>query len=57
MITLLQQAGGAAATVRPSRVNAMFAMRACRKSVMVGTALHRQQMSKVRKHGGCGSAC
>jgi DNA mismatch repair protein PMS2 len=34
---------------RPSRVRKMFAMRACRSSVMIGTALNKEQMSKVRR--------
>ncbi|CAI7792299.1 unnamed protein product [Closterium sp. NIES-53] len=33
--------------VRPSRVRAMLASRACRSSVMIGTALSQAQMSKV----------
>lgn len=35
--------------VRLSRVNKMFASRACRKSVMVGTALDKNQQRKVIK--------
>lgn len=35
--------------VRCSKVRAMFASRACRKSVMIGDSLNRQQMIKVRK--------
>ena len=34
---------------RPSRVRAMFASRACRKSIMIGTALNHQQMKKVSR--------
>jgi DNA mismatch repair protein MutL len=34
-------------TVRPSRVRAMFASRACRMSVMIGDALSREQMRKI----------
>lgn len=37
---------------RPSRVRKMFASRACRMSVMVGTALNRTQMRKVVNHMG-----
>lgn len=33
--------------LRPPRVRAMFASRACRMSIMVGTALHKRQMQKV----------
>ena len=39
---------------RPTRVRKMFAMRACRKSVMIGTALNKEQMHKVNdtcEHG------
>ena len=35
--------------VRLSRVSSMFASRACRKSVMVGTPLNKDQMKKVRR--------
>lgn len=34
--------------VRCNRIRAMFASRACRKSVMIGDPLNRQQMTKVR---------
>lgn len=34
--------------VRCSKVRAMFASRACRKSIMIGDSLNRQQMVKVR---------
>jgi DNA mismatch repair protein PMS2 len=34
--------------VRPAKVRSMFAMRACRKSVMVGKALTLPQMTGVR---------
>ncbi|XP_020655264.3 mismatch repair endonuclease PMS2 [Pogona vitticeps] len=37
---------------RPSRVRQMFASRACRKSVMVGTALNRNEMKKLITHMG-----
>lgn len=33
--------------LRPPRVRVMFASRACRMSIMVGTALHKHQMQKV----------
>lgn len=39
-------------TVRPSRLRAMFALRACRKSVMVGRALSRHEMKKLVEHMG-----
>ncbi|XP_053638036.2 mismatch repair endonuclease PMS2 [Cherax quadricarinatus] len=37
---------------RPSRVRAMFASRACRQSVMIGTALTHSQMKKLVCHMG-----
>ncbi|XP_067859604.1 mismatch repair endonuclease PMS2 [Heptranchias perlo] len=37
---------------RPSRVRQMFASRACRKSVMIGTALHISEMKKLVTHMG-----
>nr|XP_033819538.1 mismatch repair endonuclease PMS2 [Geotrypetes seraphini] len=37
---------------RPSRVRQMFASRACRKSVMIGTALNAYEMKKLVTHMG-----
>ncbi|KAM6155829.1 mismatch repair endonuclease PMS2 [Rhynchocyon petersi] len=37
---------------RPSRVREMFASRACRKSVMIGTALNTSEMKKLIAHMG-----
>ena len=37
---------------RPSRVRKMFASRACRMSVMVGTALNQAQMKRIVSHMG-----
>ncbi|XP_062503811.1 mismatch repair endonuclease PMS2-like [Corticium candelabrum] len=37
---------------RPSRVSAMFASRACRSSVMVGTSLTKQSMKQILLHMG-----
>ncbi|CAH7272521.1 Pms2 [Phodopus roborovskii] len=37
---------------RPSRVRQMFASRACRKSVMIGTALNTNEMKKLITHMG-----
>ncbi|KAL1129055.1 hypothetical protein AAG570_013587 [Ranatra chinensis] len=37
---------------RPSRVRAMFASRACRKSVMIGTPLNMQEMRRLVDHMG-----
>ena len=38
--------------VRCSKARAMFAMRACRKSVMIGMSLNRNQMATVVQHMG-----
>ena len=35
---------------RPSRINAMFASRACRMSVMIGTVLDNAKMTRLVKH-------
>ncbi|XP_046563107.1 mismatch repair endonuclease PMS2-like [Haliotis rubra] len=35
---------------RPSRVRMMFASRACRKSIMIGTALNKAEMKKLLCH-------
>ncbi|KAL2173867.1 uncharacterized protein P884DRAFT_287778 [Thermothelomyces heterothallicus CBS 202.75] len=37
---------------RPSKVRKMFAMRACRSSIMIGKALSRRQMETVVRHMG-----
>ena len=37
---------------RPSRVRSMFASRACRKSVMIGTALSQKEMKTIISHMG-----
>ncbi|KAK2064305.1 DNA mismatch repair protein MutL [Colletotrichum caudatum] len=37
---------------RPSKVRSMFAMRACRSSVMIGKALSQKQMEKLIRHMG-----
>lgn len=37
---------------RPSKVRKMFAMRACRSSIMIGRALSKVQMEKVVRHMG-----
>ena len=39
-------------TCRPSRVWQMFASRACRTSIMVGTALNTAEMQKLLRHMG-----
>ena len=38
---------GGGGGVRPSRVRSMLASRACRSSVMIGTALSKQKMTKI----------
>ena len=38
------------ARLRPSRVRAMFASRACRSSVMIGTALSKLEMRRLVDH-------
>ncbi|KAI1784264.1 DNA mismatch repair protein MutL [Ganoderma leucocontextum] len=48
----LMQDRPAGQMVRCSRARAMFAMRACRKSIMIGTALNRRQMTSVVQHMG-----
>lgn len=45
-----EHVGGA--VPRPSKVRRMFAMRACRKSIMVGRTLTQAQMEKVVRHMG-----
>ena len=50
LIFMLSDSPGVAC--RPSRVRKMFASRACRMSVMVGTALDRAQMRRVVSHMG-----
>ncbi|QDS72114.1 hypothetical protein FKW77_003708 [Venturia effusa] len=50
LIALLNE--GAGVHARPSKVRKMFAMRACRISIMVGKALTQQQMQKVVRHMG-----
>lgn len=43
---------GAQYVPRPSKVRKMFAMRACRSSIMIGKALSHQQMERVVRHMG-----
>ena len=54
MIFMLTEQGGSASGdgrhLRPSRVRAMYASRACRTSVMVGTALSADKMRKMLEH-------
>ncbi|KAJ8363841.1 hypothetical protein SKAU_G00126720 [Synaphobranchus kaupii] len=50
MIFMLSDSPGV--MCRPSRVRQMFASRACRKSVMIGTALNTSEMKKLVVHMG-----
>ncbi|XP_065087794.1 mismatch repair endonuclease PMS2 [Ochlerotatus camptorhynchus] len=50
LIFMLQDAPNT--VCRPSRVRAMFASRACRKSVMIGKALSMAEMKKLLSHMG-----
>ena len=44
---LASESVGGTGGVRPSRVRAMLASRACRSSVMIGTPLSKQKMAKI----------
>ncbi|XP_054285964.1 mismatch repair endonuclease PMS2-like [Macrosteles quadrilineatus] len=50
LLFMLQDAPGT--LCRPSRVRAMFASRACRKSVMIGSALSHAEMKRLLVHMG-----
>ncbi|KEF57765.1 DNA mismatch repair protein PMS2 [Exophiala aquamarina CBS 119918] len=54
LIQLLAEAPGLGGSevVRPSKVRKMFAMRACRSSIMIGKTLSWKQMEKVVTHMG-----
>ncbi|KAK5214156.1 ATP-binding mismatch repair protein [Exophiala xenobiotica] len=57
LIQLLAEAPGLGAqsrhgVPRPGKVRKMFAMRACRSSIMIGKTLSRKQMEKVVSHMG-----
>jgi len=52
LIALLGDRSSATTIPRPSRVRKMFAMRACRSSIMIGKALSQRQMEKVVRHMG-----
>ncbi|KAF2456244.1 hypothetical protein BDY21DRAFT_348354 [Lineolata rhizophorae] len=51
LIALLAERSGAEVP-RPSKVRRMFAMRACRSSIMIGKNLTAKQMERVVKHMG-----
>lgn len=53
LIVLLAESASSASTVpRPSRVRKMFAMRACRSSVMIGKSLSMKQMQRLVRQMG-----
>ncbi|PQE14155.1 dna mismatch repair protein [Rutstroemia sp. NJR-2017a BVV2] len=57
LIALIAEQGGVLLSKgkgvpRPSKVRKMFAMRACRSSIMIGKSLDRRQMEKVVRHMG-----
>ncbi|KAI1805227.1 DNA mismatch repair protein MutL [Daldinia bambusicola] len=53
MLTDHQSASSSASSIpRPSKVRKMFAMRACRSSVMIGKSLTLRQMEKLVRHMG-----
>lgn len=51
-MSLQQSSSMRVSVLRPPRVRAMFASRACRKSIMVGTSLHRSQMERIVRNLG-----
>ncbi|KAI0597963.1 hypothetical protein F4775DRAFT_558312 [Biscogniauxia sp. FL1348] len=54
LVSLLTDHSSSSATTvpRPSKVRKMFAMRACRSSVMIGKPLSNRQMEKLVRHMG-----
>lgn len=55
LISLLEESHATSETTavpRPSKVRKMFAMRACRSSIMIGNALQRKQMERLVRHMG-----
>ncbi|KAF0308295.1 Mismatch repair endonuclease PMS2 [Amphibalanus amphitrite] len=50
LIWLVQESPGPLAALRPSRVRAVLASRACRTSVMIGTALSHSGMTRLVAH-------
>jgi len=52
LIFLLECGAGDQGPCRPSRVRAMFASRACRNAVMIGTSLSRSDMHRLIRHMG-----
>ena len=47
---LSEEPAGKSRLLRPSRVRSMFASRACRSSVMIGTALNKSRMRQLVDH-------
>ncbi|EQC27813.1 hypothetical protein SDRG_14397 [Saprolegnia diclina VS20] len=47
LASLLMEAPHQAQTLRLPKVTSMFASRACRSAVMIGTALHKEEMLKI----------
>jgi DNA mismatch repair protein PMS2 len=47
---MLQENPEQAADMRPSKVRAMLAMRACRGSIMIGRGLDKPQMVRILTH-------
>ena len=53
LIVLLAESGSSVSVVpRPSRVRKMFAMRACRSSIMIGKSLSRKHMERLVRQMG-----
>ncbi|EJC99529.1 uncharacterized protein FOMMEDRAFT_38738, partial [Fomitiporia mediterranea MF3/22] len=52
LLHLMQDKPAGQKMVRCSKARAMFAMRACRKSVMIGMALNNSQMVSIVRHMG-----
>ena len=52
LIFMLAEGGASSEILRPSRVRAMFASRACRSSVMIGRALSGSEMRRIVDHMG-----
>ncbi|KAK6585088.1 hypothetical protein PZA11_001815 [Diplocarpon coronariae] len=52
LVLLADYSPGAGSVPRPSKVRKMFAMRACRSSIMIGKTLTPKQMGKVVGHLG-----
>ncbi|CAI5746883.1 unnamed protein product [Peronospora destructor] len=47
LASLLMDAPSNSSTIRLPKVMTMFASRACRSSIMIGTALHKEEMQKI----------